>query len=778
LNTNARHRSRLCGFCLLAIAFFIAARSTDAQNPNQDFLRLRARAQSIQVPGDTLPAPRWVIINPASAEVHVQDPDLRDAIVRSLQDMAAENHPWVARGTAWNFFGQIVQRVSSKVSGSFNIAPPSAVLKPATPENSEVNDLWKITYLPEVIRSLQVVVATAEAQKNAAAASKETKSMADAAAAFGIGNLTEQEKQIPLTIEYATGDLSAKVGESPDAVKSAVEKELLKIAGYSFLTAKSGGLVLGQKLPQNRSTIEDQIQNTYTAAKIQNWPSPKATIRQLAQGTGAWILTVGNARLVGDVKIKVEPIKLEQQLKDKGQTDDANKLEKRRKEIEADYNARYTPRLLAQPHEAPTKSEIDKDTSLLAQVSDVADVTLTAEGSTLIFDINRRLQIASLSVKGGVGYSPEDSFTGLAQVSASNLLHLNETFSLSFTGGNEVLRGNVSFSFYYEEPQRKQYFRSFDLNGKFFRDRNQRLGNTQGPKLEDMESSGQAKFSTGYDSFTPRDYILRAEGIDKNRKRVRYGMKVDAVFDYKGVTIQPRVQAAAPVAEGQVAAASLLLDQGVSLDLRKTPVSRVGEIDAFVTTTAKRAFDFLGADFPFDQFTVNIGGQLFFGPTSPTDIFLRFNSEVGVSSSRTPVFEQFRLGGPNNVRGLEEGEFIGRNMNFERAELGFKSTYLLNLFKRKADQGAAAKPAPTVGGIDLSNTYLKTFYDWGRVTNKTSIADLFKLASGVQGIGIGIELRGLNVGGKRASLTIGYAYSHDSLLHKSGVLVTGLSLDR
>jgi hypothetical protein len=83
-----------------------------------------------------------------------------------------------------------------------------------------------------------------------------------------------------------------------------------------------------------------------------------------------------------------------------------------------------------------------------------------------------------------------------------------------------------------------------------------------------------------------------------------------------------------------------------------------------------------------------------------------------------------------------------------------------------------------VGGIDLSNTYLKAFYDWGRVTDKTSLADLFKIAPGVQGIGIGIELRGLNVGGKRASLTIGYAYSHDSLLHKSGVLVTGLSLDR
>src|SRR5205807_3269970 len=137
------------------------------------------------------------------------------------------------------------------------------------------------------------------------------------------------------------------------------------------------------------SIIEEQIQNNYSASKIQNWPSPKATIRLLAQGGGAWILTIGNAQLVSDTKIKVEPIKLEQQLRDKGETADADKLEKRRKEIEAEYNTRYRARLLSQPHEVPTKRQIEKDASLLAQISDVASVTPMAEGSTLLFDIVR-----------------------------------------------------------------------------------------------------------------------------------------------------------------------------------------------------------------------------------------------------------------------------------------------------------------------------------------------------------------------------------------------------
>jgi hypothetical protein len=775
---NVRRWIGLGGFLAMAIALFIFAPSTIAQNPNQDFLRVRARAQSIQVPPDTQPKLQWVVLDVNNVEVHVQDPDLEQAIRASLREMIDLKHPWVARGTDWNFFGKIGQLVSNKVSGTFTISPPSAVLKPATAENSENNDPWRITYVPAVIRSLQVVIATAEAQKAQATALTELKTMADAASAFGIGTLTDEDKKIPVTLKYATSDLTTTGSESSSDAKNAVEHELLKAAGYSFFTARSGGVAIGKTMPRTPSTIEGQINDTYSTAKIQGWKSPVARIRQQGAGTGNWILSLEDVGLVGDVKIKVEPIKLQQQLKDKGQTADADKLEKRRKEIEADYNTRYGPRLLAQPHEVPTRSELDKDTSLLAQISDVANVTPTAYGSTLVFDINRRPQISSLSIKGGVGYSPEDSFTGLAQISASNLLHLNETFSLSFTGGNEVLRGNLSFSFYYEEPNRKQYFRSFSLNGKYFRDRNQRLGNDQGPKLEDTESGGEAKFSTGYDSFTPRDYILRAEGLDKNRKRLRYGVKLDAGFGYKDVSIQARTQSPVRVAEGQVAATSLLLDQGLSYDLRQTPRSRVGELDAFLTASAKKAFNLLGADFPFEQFSINIGGQLFFGPTSPTDIFLRFNSELGVSDNRTPVFEQFRLGGPSNVRGLEEGEFIGRNMNFERAELGFKSTYLLNLFKGKSANPDAAKPQPTVGGIDLSNTYVKAFYDWGKVSDKASIADLFKLASGVQGIGIGIELRGLNLGGKRASLTIGYAYSHDSLLHKSGVLVTGLSLDR
>ena len=82
------------------------------------------------------------------------------------------------------------------------------------------------------------------------------------------------------------------------------------------------------------------------------------------------------------------------------------------------------------------------------------------------------------------------------------------------------------------------------------------------------------------------------------------------------------------------------------------------------------------------------------------------------------------------------------------------------------------------GGIDLANTYVKTFYDRGRVFDRKSLGAILNPAHGVKGWGIAAELRGIAfINNKRANLTIGYARSHNSLLHRRGVVVTGLSLD-
>src|SRR6185369_10375087 len=213
----------------IVAAMTVAGVPTNAQDPPGGSLRLTVKVQSIQITGESQPSLRWVVVDLNSVQVDVQDPELKSAIVASLQEMSRENHPWVARGTAWNFFGKLSTLVSSKVSGTFELSPPSDVLKPATELNKESNAPWIISYAPALIRSFAIVVSTAEAQKPGANPTKQTKTLADAAAVFATGNLTDVESKIPVTVSYASSDLTSGPQESPDAAKQAIETSLLKI---------------------------------------------------------------------------------------------------------------------------------------------------------------------------------------------------------------------------------------------------------------------------------------------------------------------------------------------------------------------------------------------------------------------------------------------------------------------------------------------------------------------------------------------------------------------
>jgi hypothetical protein len=138
-----------------------------------------------------------------------------------------------------------------------------------------------------------------------------------------------------------------------------------------------------------------------------------------------------------------------------------------------------------------------------------------------------------------------------------------------------------------------------------------------------------------------------------------------------------------------------------------------------------------------------------------------------------------------NVRGLDEGEFVGNSYAYDRAEFGIAFLPLVrtvrNLFphgKKTVNANPELPAATNFGGIDLANTYVKIFYDRGRVFDTKSLGEILNPAHGVKGYGIAAEMRGIAfIMNKRANLTIAYARSPDSLLHRRGVVVTGLSLD-
>src|SRR5204862_5653260 len=75
--------------------------------------------------------------------------------------------------------------------------------------------------------------------------------------------------------------------------------------------------------------------------------------------------------------------------------------------------------------------------------------------------------------------------------------------------------------------------------------------------------------------------------------------------------------------------------------------------------------------------------------------------------------------------------------------------------------------------FQINNAYLKVFYDRGRVHDSDSFVGPVTVDRVAEGYGAAVELRRL--GGKNINLSIGYAYSPESTLHKHGTTYTGVS---
>ena len=409
----------------------------------------------------------------------------------------------------------------------------------------------------------------------------------------------------------------------------------------------------------------------------------------------------------------------------------------------------------------------------------------------LTYEVTRRREIVNLTVTGAGSYSPEYALNGSLGVTGDNLLGKSESLSLNLTGGNSFQKGQFSFSIPRETPKERRkipiIFAGFNLNAHYSYDSDEHLGNPLLTKYTNRESQISASASFEYDSFTNRDYVDQAEGIADKRKRLHHVVNTDAGFDV--LNNQLKSDGLIPVAplDGRVVYPSLRLRYLATYDLRHAEQrGGLGEIDFLLTASGQKGFRGLGGDYAYRQYELTGGAQIFFGFTRSTDLFLRYQRGTGASSNETPLFKLFRLGGPQNVRGLEEGEFVGNSYAYDRTEFGIALLPLVRTVtkpffrgKKSNETNADAEPKPTnFGGIDLANTYVKAFYDRGRVFDRKSLGAILNPAHGVKGWGIAAELRGIAfINNKRANLTIGYARSHDSLLHRRGVVVTGLSLD-
>ena len=601
------------------------------------------------------------------------------------------------------------------------------------------------------------------------------KTMGGIANDLGIKSLTTAERTVAVNLLYAPEDLQKPDGTTRPAA------ELVRVmegAAYrTFLVIRDAKM---QRCQFRDADIDDLIKANIRAL-FDAYAADLQTDSMLTDDNQE-IFGVSGLQLVERVEISVTPEVDPQGNQTRTGRDD---------EIEELLNKKYKTRLLSQPGQIVTNDILEKDTRQLYLVRSVNErPKYSFANGVLTYEVKRRREIVNLTVTGAGSYSPEYALNGSLGVSGDNWLGRSESMSLNLTGGNSFQRGQLNFSIPRETPKERRripiIFAGFNLSGKYSYDSDQHLGNPVLTRFSNRESEISTSVSFEYDSFTERDYVEQAEGIAEDRTRPHHFVTADLGFDLQNNQLKSNGLIPVAPLDGRVVYPSLRINYLASYDLRR-PGKRggIGEIDFLFNAVGQKGFTGLGGDFSYRQYELNGGAQIFFGFSTPTDLFLRYQRGTGASSNGTPLFKLFRLGGPLNVRGLEEGEIVGNSYAYDRTEFGVGLLPLVgtirNLFPhgKKTTNANPEEPAATnIGGLDLANTYVKVFYDRGRVFDTKELGEILNPAHGVKGWGIAAELRGIAfIANKRANLTIGYARSPDSLLHRRGVVATGLSLD-
>jgi hypothetical protein len=255
-----------------------------------------------------------------------------------------------------------------------------------------------------------------------------------------------------------------------------------------------------------------------------------------------------------------------------------------------------------------------------------------------------------------------------------------------------------------------------------------------------------------------------------------------------------------PATRTQITNLALSITTGVTHDFRRPGRAGLGLIALLFSARLQRGISLFGADYKYGKALLSARSEVFFGRLTPRDFFLRYTHGLGRGTSRTPVFELFRLGGPQNLRGIEEGELIGRRLSFGQAEFGVSAGSLWQfLHGRRAAQsspqagasnassnnsGSSGEEKSAGSGVDFSNVYLKTFFDHARITDPTSFVSIPSGAPSMldrraNGYGFAVELRGLPAGdgGQQLNLSIGYGRSPQSRLHNSGTMFTAVTFN-
>jgi hypothetical protein len=328
------------------------------------------------------------------------------------------------------------------------------------------------------------------------------------------------------------------------------------------------------------------------------------------------------------------------------------------------------------------------------------------------------------------------------------------------------------------------------------RDGNQRFGYLAGPKFVDEEYGP-----------TPRAYVAFERPAETYAFTAN--IRLNAGLQFRHVSILPPASYPPFLNHGWVNGFDPSLTALIGYNfahpvsgaissgkpLAAPPNGGLGRVLINLSAEEFRARKSLAGDFEFNRYIARVQGEVFFGVTSRQDFVIRYTRGVTASSAATPLFELPEVGGADNVRGIELGEYVGRGYGFDQSEAGVNVLSAWGWFHRgkgntvkaAAQAGGVSDPVPattalaankpTLSSLGIDSIFVGGLYDRAKIVTGSSLGPLLDLEHGFHGAGVKTEVRGLRAGNRKANLSFIYAHSPNSVLHHKGTFLVSVSLD-
>jgi hypothetical protein len=529
-----------------------------------------------------------------------------------------------------------------------------------------------------------------------------------------------------------------------------------------------------RKVETSITALYNMVQNNIPFEFWHTWPEANAIFQKNANGKCCTLrvrevqmakrATIGVVANLGDVGAKT--ISPEQQAR-------ADNLAKR---TEQTLQSRFAGALAAIRNTVPTFAQLDDLRRKIAAAPEIYPTVrlglLEGDDQTIVFGADNRWTKYLVNLTAAGGYSVEDKGTGKLTFQGENLttgirdgLPPFETESATYAGGGEVQKANANWALNWPRNGSGGAQTNFgpQISGDFVEDQDQRFGNTVGPVLRDHEIGWEPSFAYSYTSAELKP--------DQTPVSNLFGLAAGFGIRQRWFSISPATGSLFPPrASGYITA--VFVDATPSYRYQPVRAGPIGGLELGATIHFLQGLP--AGDYEFTQIQGSAWAALYFGsPLHPRDYFVRFRKGMGSSNGATPLFELFRLGG-SDTRGIEQGEQVGREIAFEQSEAGVSARQIVSWFQHAPK--TPTEKMPTASPIDLTKIYLAGFYDRGRVFSSGSFSDLVDFRHAAKGYGIAVELAGISAGKKRITLSIGYAWSPDSVLHHNGVPITNASI--